>query len=184
MTPIIKYTYNVLSESISLGKCFKSKRLIIANKQAPNLRRLFTTSQFCTKDTNYKVSKCKATCITCRLYLKEGDHHTFKESNTIFTVKYNFTCTSKNLIYVLICEECMSEYIGQTGTQLKKRVNTHVEQIKHDHLRSLNVSSHIHQCSRGRFKIFPFFKIHTDNKYDREHKESYFIQKFKPALNQ
>ena len=183
MTNVIRSTFNALSESNTMGNCFKSKRLVIANSQAPNLRRLLSTSQ-CNEENIKGVNKCKNTCITCRMYLKEGKSHKFKETNTEFTVKSNFDCNTRNLIYVLICGNCELEYIGQTGTPLKKRVNTHAEQIKHERLRNLHVSQHIFKCSKGVFKIFPFYKMGSDNKHDREQKEQHFIKKFKPALNQ
>ena len=78
----------------------------------------------------------------------------------------------------------MAEYIGQTGTQLKQRLNTHSEQIKHENLRVLKVSKHLYQCGRGNFKALPFYKMRTDNRFEREQKELYFINKFKPLLNQ
>ena len=183
MNTIIKDTFNILKNTASLGNNLKLKRLIIAHKQSPNLKRILTKAQFSSEKINYSTNKCNSACQTCRLYLKQSDHHIFKETGTRFNLRYNFTCTSKNLIYVLICSVCYGEYIGQTSTQLKQRLNTHIEQINHDNLRMLKVSNHIYNCSKGKFQIFPFYKLKSDNKYEREQKELYFIKKFKPALN-
>ena len=38
-------------------------------------------------------------------------------------------------------------------------------------------------CGKGEFKIFSFFKLHSQNKYLRELYEKYFWNKFKPTLH-
>ena len=38
-------------------------------------------------------------------------------------------------------------------------------------------------CGKGEFKIFPFFKVHLQNKYLREQYEKYFRDEFIPMLH-
>ena len=121
-------------------------------------------------------------CITCESLI-ESANFKFKNSTDVFNIMYNFTCTTKNVIYVLICENCGEEYIGETGNQLKTRITVHRQQIRDENVRHLYVSKHIYQCGKGKFKIFPFYKIKQDDEMERKMKEKLFINKFKPQLN-
>ena len=91
--------------------------------------------------------------------------------------------TSKNLIYVVICSGSKEEYIGLTQTMLKERLNTYRQHIQLPELQQIDAESHIKTCGGGNFKIMPFFAIREDNKILIESYETYFIEKFKPALN-
>ena len=49
----------------------------------------------------------------------------FKRVNKVFFLKNNFNCESRNLIYVVICQGCQEEYIGNTGCLVKKRISVY-----------------------------------------------------------
>ena len=108
---------------------------------------------------------------------------TFKTVNKKFEIKVPFNCKSKNLINVVIGSGCREEYIGQTQTMLKERLNTYRQHIWQLKLQQIDVEGHLRKCGGGNFKIMRFFAIREDNKILRESYETYFIEKFKPALN-
>ena len=94
-------------------------------------------------------------------------------------------CTAKNLLYVLYCGNCDKTYIGHT-TDLRHRNSLHKNQILHAQYRKLQCSHHIFNCnpSNRNFKIMPFFKLKLNcPENERESKENYFINIFKPSLN-
>ena len=66
---------------------------------------------------------------------------------------------------------------------LKERLNTYRQHIRQPELQQIDVECHIRTCGGGNFKIMPFFAIREDNKILRESYETYFIEKFKPTLN-
>ena len=94
-----------------------------------------------------------------------------------------FNRESTNLIYVVICNGCREEYKGQSQTMLKGRLNTYRQHMQQPELQKIDVEGHIRTCGGGSFKILPFFAIRENNKILRESCETYFIEKFKPALN-
>ena len=57
------------------------------------------------------------------------------------------TCNTMNLLYVLICNGCNSQYIGGTGNELKTRMTVHRQQIRDPKLRNLKVSKHIYNAT-------------------------------------
>ena len=89
-------------------------------------------------------------------------------------------CNSKNVIYIIECENCKQTYIGCTKN-FNNRISLHKSYIKIKINRKLFISKHIFQCSHGLFKSMPIFQ--TDN-YNLLHiKERDFIEKNKPTLN-
>ena len=95
------------------------------------------------------------------------------------------SCDVKNLIYFMRCAECGLEYFGETG-DLRKRVTMHNQQIRDIRVRELKVSAHIDACASSctpKYHILPFYKMNKQSALARRDKKSYFIQKFKPALN-
>ena len=91
-----------------------------------------------------------------------GNKFQFK-NGPLFKVKSNMDCSSKNLLYVIKCEGCGEDYIGETGNELRKRMTVH----RHYY-----------------FTLFPFYKF-ADNTTELERivKESEFITKYRPKLN-
>ncbi|VDI32626.1 Hypothetical predicted protein [Mytilus galloprovincialis] len=70
----------------------------------------------------------------------EEQSYEFK-SGEIFTIKNSFTCASSNLIYVIRCNGCKKDYIGQTGNTLRKRFTVHRQQIRHKEIRMIKLQT-------------------------------------------
>ena len=88
------------------------------------------------------ISKCgRSNCGICDI-LVEGESFKFK-NGPLFKVKTNIDCSSKNLLYVIKCEGCEENYIGQTGNDLRKRMTVHRQQIKDPSTRKIPLSAHL-----------------------------------------
>lgn len=103
-----------------------------------------------------------------------------------FTIRSNITCSNKCVIYVITCNGCQENYIGQTS-DLRKRVTVHRQQIRQSEYTMIPLSEHVRTCARTKNPLFficpiyRFFKESTEN--ERTIKEKRFIQIFKPKLN-
>ena len=95
------------------------------------------------------------------------------------------TCETKDVIYLITCNGCWKQYIGETQS-LRERVTLHNEQIKHPQYQHLYVSKHNSRCAYARgikYKICPIFKLNGQNRTFRQVKEQYFIQTYTPEPN-
>ena len=101
--------FNVISDN----------KLINSMRQASNLERLLCKSKFMLIEENFHVSSCGKNCVCCPYVLKA---HLFKWVNKVFFLKNNLNCESRNRIYVVICEGCKEEYIGETACLVKERI--------------------------------------------------------------
>ena len=171
-------------QSYETKECFKDIKLIKSQRQPSSLKKLSTPAIYSNKK-EYCSKKCTKTRCACCDYIKEGSFHTFKTAGDIFYLKEDMTCESSDLIYVVICSTCNEEYIGETGeekTRVRDRVSVYRQHIRQPHYQQLKCEEYFRICGKGQFKIFPFFKIHSHNKYLREKYEKYFRDKFKPTL--
>ena len=97
------------------------------------------------------------------------------------------SCTSSNLINVIICAGCGENYIGQTADTLTHRVTVYKQQIREPKYQCTSVSDHIRNCAVNKnpnFTIIPSYKFKCETtEQEHEIKEQLFIQKYKPVLN-
>ena len=90
----------------------------------------------------------------------------------------------KAVIYVVICEGCKEEYLEETGCLVKEQRNIYRQQIRQLQYQQLAIKEHLRTCGDRKFHMFPFFKILQENISLRKSYEDYFIDKFKPLLNE
>ena len=71
----------------------------------------------------------RARCYTCS-FLNSGTSISKKISN--FVIRYNFTCTSCNIIYCISSIKCCKLYIGETGRRLSDRFAEHLHSVRNN----------------------------------------------------
>ena len=79
-----------------------------------------------------------------------------------FKLKNRSTCNSFNLIYVVICDKCKEEYIGETWegkTKLRDRVRVYRQHIRQPQYQQLKVEGYLRVCGNGEFQIFPLLQM-------------------------
>ena len=171
--------------SARMRSILKETRIIKSNRQGPNLKKLLTKARFQGNNENKGAAPCQNPRCKCCQDMQETTQVFFHTLGITFDIRSEMDCDSQNLIYVLFCEGCREYYIGQTGDKLRARCRVHRQGILHNS--SIAVDRHIHTCAKNmtrKFSIIPFFKMTSQSKQDRLSKENYFIQKFKPLLNQ
>ena len=106
--PKIREAFGILT----MGTILNNIKVIKSKRQLQNLKRLLVKSEFKGINILPSVSKCnEPRCALCN-YIIEGS--SLKTNNKGFHVKENINCTIKNVLYVLICNDCREYYIGQT----------------------------------------------------------------------
>ena len=78
---------------------------------------------------NARTKRCNhPRCVTCK-HLNCSKYFTSTKTGTTYTIRHNFSCTSRNLIYLITCKKCRKQYVGLTTTQLNVRINHHRSNI-------------------------------------------------------
>eukprot|EP00116_Pleurobrachia_bachei_P002860 sb/3463122/ len=170
-------------------------KIIAARKQPPNLKRILSLSK--KRDQNSQIGRtetnittglgkpfipCKdKRCKTCPASITEGTYTT--QNGTILERNQTMYCKSKDLIYLITCNGCRGEYIGETGNSLSNRMNLHRSHISSVTNGKLRVSKHIRECAIGldeKFKIFAITKCDQGSHYYREEVEHDLLNKVLP----
>lgn len=169
-----------------LNKALETHKITKSKRQPKSLKKLLTSAKLPSTNTTPMVKKCgRPNCGTCP-HLIEGSTYNFHSGHT-FVVKNDFSCASKNLIYVIRCTGCHKDYVGQSSLTLRQRMTVHRQQLRDPTTRQIPLSGHLDLCALNKspkFLVFPLY-LCSANTTDqtRIHKENLFIHKYKPQLN-
>ena len=85
-------------------------------------------------------------CNTCPVVSHDEILSIVGPNNNRFSIHQHFTCTSTNLVYVLVCKRCNKLYVGETKRRLADRVTEHLRSIKQN-LPGFPVATHFNPPS-------------------------------------
>ena len=177
----VKEHLKFLSNSTEMKQLLNNTKLIVSRRQPQNLKRILTKAAFSENRPTPEVTRCsEPRCGTCDIIIT-GGKITLNSGKTWF-IKSPMSCTTKEVVYLLVCSNCGLFYVGWTNN-LRKRVTLHREQINHEKYRHLTVSKHISRCSNGVFKIMPILKCAGQSRVELEYSEKRVISLLKPSLN-
>lgn len=158
--------YNYFNNKLQILPCCR---------QLPNLTKQLNNFQV------YSVKKCRRErCLTCVQILERKMLITVNNHNIYFNK--TMTCISKNVIYLLICDNCKKLYIGETKLCLNLRVNLHRQHITRPEYGTSFVSTHLRSCGSS-FHVVPLFQLPLCTDTTRKKLEQYFINLIQPELN-
>ena len=128
------------------------------------------------KELNHCVHR---NCPLRKIFLK-GDYFTGTTTQRRYHKNHVGNCTTQNLVYMLTCTICQSQYVGQTKRQLKVRISEHLADIRYK--RDTPVAHHFnkahHNHSVLRCEILEVIKGDPESnksKSDRDLKEQFWI---------
>jgi len=126
-----KYLITEYKNELLKNTDFNNFSFLSAFKANPNLKNLLVRSKLQT-DYKGKFSKCLTRrCVTCK-YAAETDTFGGVHRSDKYPIKYDLDCRSSNVIYMIICNKCNLQYIGETGRTLGLRFRDHLYAIRHN----------------------------------------------------
>jgi len=67
-------------------------------------------------------------CTTCK-YSRDVKQFKCTATGELITINQKICCTDSNVIYVIECSLCLSQYVGRTSGQFRTRMNAHRSSI-------------------------------------------------------
>ena len=179
---VIRNNLNILKSDEKFREILEKNDIINCKAQHPSLTNLLVKSRYeKSADIQPAISKCNSKkCGLCDLLL-EGSFFEFNNGKK-FKINDNMSCDVKNVIYVIRCNGCKLEYIGETAN-LRDRTRVHKQHIKQPEYSILNVSDHIRNCASNSFSIMPILKMKNDCVISRRIKEQQLIRNYNTTLN-
>ena len=175
---VSKLIYRIFSTQ-ELKPIFGGVRIIDSLREPASLTRLLQHSRFddLSRGVNStRVTRCgRRGCGSCKEIL-EVDELYFRNTGKNYKIKSKMDCTTRNLIYFMMCQSCGHSYIGETVTSFSVRMNGHRTGQQQE------VDIHLSRCGR-KFSTCPLFKVKEESKIARLVMEDIFIKMVKPELN-
>ena len=74
-----------------------------------------------------KVGSCKCKGKRCKVWknVLETDTFTCNNDQTTYKINHKFDCNEKCLVYLITCNKCLKQYVGQTVDMFRSRWNNY-----------------------------------------------------------
>ena len=116
-------------------------------------------------------------CVTCT-HLNCNRAFTGTKSRKTYYTRHNFTCTSRNVIYLITCSKCKKQYVGLTTLQLNVRINHHRSNIRNKVKTYISNHFNFEDHTLADLKVQMIDKVTTEENplQTLQHMEQYWIQ--------
>jgi hypothetical protein len=171
-------------QTIEKNEMYQQYRLITAYKTGRNLRKNLVKSLlnennmkkrlgFVVQPTKFGTTRCTSTKCRACAYIKPcstiRSHTNCKDFKTIG----NINCKTNNIIYLISCNLCNQQYVGETSRPLADRVNTHLSCIRTNKDTPVGLHFNMADHSLSHFAITGIERMDiTSNNITRKMKES------------
>ena len=126
--------YRTTLETSTNKDYFNNLKFTAAYRRARSLRDTLVRSKFNINNPPIFIRgshPCDNPCASCP-YMTGNVSITSSSSGEIFNIQGSYNCQSKNIIYVLTCNNCNIQYVGQTSNSLNTRLRGHIYDIRHN----------------------------------------------------
>ena len=127
---IIRKHWGII-ESVDEVKQVLGDMPMVAFRRPKNIRDHLVRAKINTNRTKHPgTSKCgHGGCRICRDHMPETNTFTSTVTGITYKIHQKLNCNSKNVIYLLTCKTCGIQYVGETRTRFRERMNNHKSAI-------------------------------------------------------
>ena len=168
---LVNNNWNIIQNTEELTQIFNSKPLMGYRRQ-PNLRDILTSSTITYPPKPNTETTCSVYVPVCTRLgrctycpkLKKVEQITSFHSKKVFKYKslppkHKVTCELSNVIYIINCNKCGLQYIGETKRPIRNRMYEHYNSVQKSQTeKSTPVSRHFlqnqHSVKNMEFSIF------------------------------
>jgi len=121
------------------------------------------------------VQTCNRARCGCCKHLTDLSHLSIFNSTTL-PQTHTLTCNSTNIVYLIHCNKCSVNYVGETKRQLKDRLNNHRSTIKTNKPTAISIHFNEPQHSINNLKIMPIETLTSSTDEQRKLREAFWIK--------
>ena len=176
---IVNKHWKTLTKDPALKDIFPQPPMV-AFKQPPNLKRMLCHAKIPVKVTSHRnlrgMNKCiESSCSICPFVKNSKEIHS-TTNNENFPINGSFDCQTTCVVYLITCQKCKKQYVGQTGRQLKNRIQNHIyytKQNKETTGSHFNLPGH----SQSNISVQVIEKVFPNTPNFRLEREDFWIKK-------
>ena len=118
---------------------------------------------------------CNNRRYPCNILI-QSDSFTSPCTGSTHKIRFEFKCTTRNLVYLIQCRRCGLQYVGETGNPLHTRMNGHRSDIRTGKIEK-PVAAHFTQLDHSLedLQVMGIQKIYREDPTLRKLRESYWI---------
>ena len=180
LTLLFPSLLKINSPKVVFKKCTTISNLVVSNKFPPKLvKSPFKFNPSTTRTLTVRPIHTCRPCNSPRCFTCLSFHSSSSFTSTSFChshhLKFSLSCPSFNLIYLITCKRCGMQYVGETSTTLRERVNNHRSciRLKMDTAVSIHFNSPLHSFED--FAIMPIEQLQDNSKSLRLQRETFYI---------
>lgn len=150
-----------LSEDEEVGKRF-GKKPVTAYRRGRNLKDILMYKDLRESSTPPGTFSCgRSRCVTCPCVIHipsvTGPRSSFK-------IHHSYSCTTKNVVYCILCAKCSMLYVGETKRRLADRFREHLRLIRVKDM-THEVPVHFNTCNHDidDIRVTVLKAFHTDS---------------------
>ena len=160
---------------------------VLSSPRSPNLRDLLGNSYKLFPSVTHSNSalpsgsfRCGKNCAGCPYIFRGLTNYTLFSTDETSSINTHISCETKNLIYMIQCNRCYLQYIGETKRRLKDRFNKHRSTLDNSNTKSkpTTVAEHFlsspHNISKD-MQFIPIEKIFSNGNSIRKAREAFLI---------
>ena len=121
-------------------------------------------------------------CACCKTYGFFTQNIVSTTTGERVSIRENTTCQTSNVVYLVTCEKCKEQYVGETGNCIRLRANQHRSDIQTGH-KNIPTVRHFRACGLKYFKLTELEGVRNSDVAIRRARESFWINKLKPVIN-
>ena len=160
----------------TLKNLFPDGSIMIANKLENGLADLLQRSDpyniktDLTDNQDHGYVPCNRSCDSCNNYVISTQSITSFATGRKFSIRRDSTCTTKNVVYVAICQTCGKQGVGST-VAWKPRLANYKSHVKNE-LKTCKIARHfIEDCPDPTLRNFKFVIVDVVNNTEKLSKE-------------
>jgi len=139
------------------------------------------TLQALENETNLTVNKCHHSRCDCCNFIRCSSTFASTITGQEFHINTSMNCNSYNIIYLITCNKCYKQYVGETSRKLKDRLNDHKSNISTNKKTAIAIHFHTVPHKLKHLSIIPIEQLTNNNKENRLEKEKYWIKALKTS---
>ena len=185
ISSIIRKHFHILISSPRCYNVFKAAP-IVAYRRSSNLSDFLVRAQLRNLAQHNQPRgsyPCGKNCLTCK-YISDGQtSYTFHATGETRPITNHIDCNSKNVSYMIQCNQCSQQYIGETKRRLKDRFNEHRRPVDNPSniSKPTTVSEHFltNDHSANDITLIPLELTKSNRDSVRKAREAYLIERGK-----
>ncbi|XP_060067078.1 uncharacterized protein LOC132547325 [Ylistrum balloti] len=112
-----------------IGPKMNNSVITVAYKKANNIRNLLVRSDLNPPNRTSGSQPCRRPCSLCP-FMETCSSVSGKSNQQTFIIRQSINCNSISVVYMIQCQICGIQYIGQTGNSIRERFHGHFADIR------------------------------------------------------